>query len=150
MPSTENRRRLRGPYVAVARLLVVEYDIFLADCPARTTLELVANRWSVVVLHGLGQQPMRFGELQERIGGISPKSLTEALRRLEGNGLLERSAGRWELTALGMSLLEPVRALAEWAEEHTDALLEARDRRETSDARGDIRSPDSRPVRTVR
>jgi len=119
----------------------VEHDIFLADCPARTTLDLVANRWSVVVLHGLGQQPMRFGELQRRIGGISPKSLTETLRRLEDNGLLERSAGRWELTGLGLSLLGPVRALASWAEEHTDALLEARDRRgptRSATATGDL------------
>ena len=103
----------------------VEYDLFLADCPARTTLGLVANRWSVVVLYGLGQRPMRFGELQERIGGISAKSLNETLRRLEDNGLLERSAGRWDLTALGHTLLEPIRALAQWAEAHTAELVDA-------------------------
>ncbi|HEY8545529.1 MAG TPA: helix-turn-helix domain-containing protein, partial [Acidimicrobiales bacterium] len=107
----------------------VEYDIFLADCPARTTLELVAHRWSVVVLHGLGETPMRFGQLQARIGGISPKSLAETLHRLEENGLVDREDGRWVLTDLGRSLLGPVRALARWAEEHTDALLAARDRR---------------------
>jgi DNA-binding HxlR family transcriptional regulator len=107
----------------------VNYDIFLADCPARTTLELVAHRWSVVVIHGLGLEPMRFGQLQGRIGGISPKSLTEALHRLEENGLVDRVGGRWELTVMGRSLLGPVGALARWAEENTDALLEARDRR---------------------
>jgi DNA-binding HxlR family transcriptional regulator len=109
----------------------VVYDVFLADCPARTTLELVANRWSVVVLYGLGQRPMRFGELQKRIGGVSAKSLTEALHRLEANGLVSRAAGCWTLTPLGSTLLEPVRALARWAEENTDALLEAQDRRTT-------------------
>jgi DNA-binding HxlR family transcriptional regulator len=111
----------------------MRYDVFLADCPARTTLELVANRWSVVVLYGLGQQPMRFGELQARIGGISAKSLNETLQRLEGNGLLERPADRWQLTPLGMTLLEPVRAMARWAEEHTGALLDARDERALTD-----------------
>jgi DNA-binding HxlR family transcriptional regulator len=114
----------------------VQYDLFLADCPARTTLELVANRWSVVVLYGLGQQPMRFGELQERIGGISAKSLNETLHRLEDNGLLERSDERWRLTALGRTLLEPIRALARWAEEHTSVLLEARDTRVARAAAG--------------
>jgi DNA-binding HxlR family transcriptional regulator len=105
----------------------MQYDLFLADCPARTTLELVANRWSVVVLYGLGERPMRFGELQERIGGISAKSLSEALHRLESNGLLERPSDRWQLTPLGLTLLEPVQALARWAEENTGALLDARE-----------------------
>ncbi|OWY60838.1 hypothetical protein B7486_67030 [cyanobacterium TDX16] len=102
------------------------HDVFLADCPARTTLELIANRWSVVVIYGLGHEPMRFGELQERIGGISPKSLTEALHRLAGNGLVERVEGRWTLTALGITLLEPISALARWAEQNTERLLDGR------------------------
>ena len=109
------------------------YDVFLADCPARTTLELVAHRWTVVVVHGLGARPMRFGELQECIGGISAKSLTETLQRLERNGLAERIDGRWTLTPLGETLLEPVGALARWAEAHTSDLVDAWDRR-TSDA----------------
>jgi DNA-binding HxlR family transcriptional regulator len=108
----------------------VLYDVFLADCPARTTLELVAHRWTVVVVHGLGTHPMRFGELQERIGGISAKSLTETLQRLERNGLVERLDGIWALTALGETLLEPVGALARWAEAHADDLLDAWDRRQ--------------------
>jgi DNA-binding HxlR family transcriptional regulator len=107
----------------------VEHDVFLADCPARTTLELVAHRWSVVVLHGLGERPMRFGELQHRIGGISAQSLNGTLHRLEANGLLRRRDERWELTPLGTTLLDPVRALTRWAEEHTDALVRARDAR---------------------
>lgn len=46
-------------------------DIFLADCPARTTLDLIADTWSVVVIAGLGDGPRRFTDLRERIGGIS-------------------------------------------------------------------------------
>jgi DNA-binding HxlR family transcriptional regulator len=110
----------------------VNYDIFLADCPARTTLELVSDTWSVVVVYGLGEGPLRYTELQERIGGISKKMLTQTLRKLEGNGLVEQRRLRsappgveYRLTDLGATLLEPVRALSRWAELNTDALLDA-------------------------
>ena len=108
--------------------------MFLADCPARTTLDLVADTWSVVAVVALGRAA-RYTELQERIGGISKKMLTQTLRKLEANGLVERRALRtappgaeYRLTVLGRTLLEPVRALSQWAEEHTGELLEARDR----------------------
>jgi DNA-binding HxlR family transcriptional regulator len=105
------------------------YDVFLADCPARTTLSLVADTWSVVVVYGLGRGPQRYSELRERIGGISKKMLTQTLRKLERNHLVERRslatapAGvEYRLTPLGQSLLGPVSVLAGWAEQHADAL----------------------------
>jgi DNA-binding HxlR family transcriptional regulator len=110
----------------------VRYDVFLADCPARTTLGLIADTWSVVVIHALGEEPRRYSELLERIGGISKKMLTQTLRKLERNGLIEsrrlRSAPpgvEYSLTELGQTLLDPVRSLSRWAEEHTGELLDA-------------------------
>ncbi|WP_367128181.1 winged helix-turn-helix transcriptional regulator [Saccharothrix sp. HUAS TT1] len=103
-----------------------DYDVFLADCPARTTLEVVGHTWSVVVVVALGDGPLRYGELLDRIGGISNKMLTQTLTRLRGNGLLTSVDGWHELTGLGRSLLTPVRALAAWAEAHTGDLLDAR------------------------
>ena len=113
----------------------MQHDVFLEDCPARTTLALVADTWSVVVIKALGEGELRHGELRERIGGISKKMLTQTLRKLERNGLVE---GRrlatappgveYRLTDLGESLLVPVRSLSLWAEEHTPALLEAQAR----------------------
>ena len=100
-----------------------QFDIFLADCPARTTLALVGDTWSVVVIMALGERPRRYGELLERIGGISRKMLTQTLRRLEGHGLIERDPPTYRLTELGSSLLGVIRSLAAWAEEHTDALV---------------------------
>jgi DNA-binding HxlR family transcriptional regulator len=102
-----------------------DFDVFLADCPARTTLALVGDAWSVVVIMALGERPRRYAELLERIGGISKKMLTQTLRKLERNGLVERPTRLYALTDLGASLLDVVGALAGWAEEHTDALLEA-------------------------
>jgi DNA-binding HxlR family transcriptional regulator len=105
---------------------VSDYDVFLADCPARTTLEVVGHTWSVVVVVALGDGPLRYGELLDRIGGISNKMLTQTLARLRGNGLLTSTDGLHTLTDLGRSLLTPVRALADWAEQHTGDLLDAR------------------------
>ena len=106
--------------------------MFLADCPARTTLALVADTWSVVVVHALGTSPLRYSELHARIGGISKKMLTQTLRKLERNGLVQARRLRtappgmeYSLTDLGETLLDPVRALSRWAEQHADALLDA-------------------------
>ena len=114
---------------------MVAYDVFLADCPARTTLALVADTWSVVAVVALARGPARYSELQERIGGISKKMLTQTLRKLEANGLVERRVLQttppgveYRRSALGRTLLVPVRSLSRWAEEHTDDLLEAQDR----------------------
>ncbi len=113
----------------------IEYDLFLADCPARTTLSLVSDTWSVVVIHALGERPRRYSELQQRIGGISNKMLTQTVRKLERNGLVERRQIRsappgveYRLTSLGETLLEPVRSLSRWAEQHTDEVLAAQAR----------------------
>jgi DNA-binding HxlR family transcriptional regulator len=108
-----------------------DHDVFLADCPARTTLDLVADTWSVVVVFGLGRGPQRYSDLRERIGGISKKMLTQTLRKLERNKLVERRtlatapAGvEYRLTQLGQSLLGPVSVLARWAEDHAEDLVE--------------------------
>ncbi|MET8803876.1 helix-turn-helix domain-containing protein [Streptomyces sp. NPDC004546] len=65
---------------------------FLADCRARLAFDLLGNTWNSVLLWTLRDGPSRPGALRERIGGISQKVLTETLRRLEFNGLVERRA----------------------------------------------------------
>ncbi|MBZ6106016.1 winged helix-turn-helix transcriptional regulator [Streptomyces olivaceus] len=109
-------------------------DPFLADCPGRLTVELIADKWTVVVLAGLSRGPVRHGELIELIGGISRKVLTQTLRRLEAHGLVRRHAYaevpprvEYELTPLGASLTGPIHVLTEWARENVDAVLDALD-----------------------
>jgi len=104
--------------------------IFMADCPARTAMEVIANKWSVVTLFALHDGPKRYGELVDLSGGISRKVLTQTLRRLEANGLVLRIVYaeapprvEYSLTELGMSLQEPIAALTAWAHEHGDALV---------------------------
>jgi DNA-binding HxlR family transcriptional regulator len=107
---------------------------FLADCPARLTVELIADKWTAVVLHGLSEGPVRHGELIELIGGISRKMLTQTLRRLEAHGLVRRHAYaevpprvEYELTQLGATLIDPIHMLTEWARANGDAVLDALD-----------------------
>lgn len=110
---------------------------FLADCRARLAFDLLANTWNSVVLWALRDGPARPGRLRERIGGISPKVLTETLRRLEFNGLVERRVHTgapprvdYELTELGRSLLPPIEAFGAWAFEHGDEVMAAQERKE--------------------
>ncbi|MFJ6570930.1 winged helix-turn-helix transcriptional regulator [Streptomyces sp. NPDC091292] len=112
-------------------------DDFLADCRARLAFDLLAPTWNGVVLWALRHGPYRPGDLRERIGGISPKVLTETLRRLQHHGLIERHAYReapprveYHLTSLGRSLLVPLEAIGTWASTHGDEVMDALDRRE--------------------
>ncbi|MFF2777365.1 winged helix-turn-helix transcriptional regulator [Streptomyces sp. NPDC058052] len=109
-------------------------DPFLADCRARLAFDLLSQTWNAVVLWALRDGPLRPVELRERIGGISPKVLTETLRRLQFNGLVDRcphpgSPPRVEygLTGLGRTLLAPIDAFGAWAHEHGDAVMAAQD-----------------------
>ncbi|GLY04064.1 helix-turn-helix domain-containing protein [Actinoplanes sp. NBRC 101535] len=109
---------------------------FTADCQARVAFEVLANRWdSVVVLTIDAHGPARPATLLARIGGISPKSLNDALRRLERNGLVERRAYReapprvdYALTEAGAALLEPMQAMGEWATRYADVVTDAQAR----------------------
>jgi len=99
----------------------------LADCPTRLAVEIIADKWAVLVLYGLSQQPRRHGELVDLIGGISRKVLTQTLRRLQQYGLVDRLADgprhvEYRLTDLGQTLVEPIETLTAWARDHGDAI----------------------------
>ncbi|QYX79458.1 winged helix-turn-helix transcriptional regulator [Streptomyces akebiae] len=109
-------------------------DAFLADCRARLAFDLLANTWNAVVLRALRDGPARPVELRERIGGISSKVLTETLRRLRFNGLVDRrtppdrpSRVEYRLTPLGRTLLGPLDAVGAWAFEHGDEVMAAQE-----------------------
>ncbi|MFF4318421.1 winged helix-turn-helix transcriptional regulator [Streptomyces sp. NPDC001568] len=109
---------------------------YTADCRARVAFEVLANRWDSVVVFTLGATgPMRPRALLARIGGIGPKVLNEALRRLERNGLVERRPYAeapprvdYALTEAGTALLTPMRAMGTWAARYADDVLDAQDR----------------------
>ncbi len=107
-----------------------------AGCVAvREVLNLVGDKWSVLVVRTLGGGARRFSEIKRSIEGISQRMLTLTLRGLERDGMLTRSVTPsipprvdYELTKLGLTLLDPVRALARWADRNRTAIQAARDR----------------------
>ncbi|MEU1473507.1 helix-turn-helix domain-containing protein [Streptomyces sp. NPDC005761] len=109
-------------------------DAFLADCRARLAFDLLSNTWNAVVLWALRDGPRRPFELREQIGGISSKVLTETLRRLQFNGLVDRQSHpgapphvEYRLTSLGRTLLGPIDAVGAWAFEHGDEVMAAQE-----------------------
>lgn len=63
------------------------------DCPSRTVVEMLANKWALYVLGALRRhgRPMRFNELRRLLDGITQKMLTQTLRALERDGLVNRT-----------------------------------------------------------
>jgi DNA-binding HxlR family transcriptional regulator len=104
------------------------YDIYDPDCPSRRLLTLVAQRWSVLIIHALTDGLTRPADLGRKIGGISQKMLTQTLRDLQRAGLVDRTAYpevpphvEYTLTAAGRDLAPLLSAICDWAENHTTA-----------------------------
>lgn len=114
---------------------VREANVFDDRCPSREVLQLVANKWAVLVIHRLGRETKRHRDLIREIRGVSQKMLTQTLRGLEQNGLVTRTIHpvvppqvEYALTPLGRSLLGPLKSLCEWAQRHMDDVHAARAR----------------------
>jgi DNA-binding HxlR family transcriptional regulator len=116
-------------------------DTFNAACPSRLILRRIGDRYTVLVIAALKHDVLRFSELRAKIGSPAPKVLTETLRALERDGLVERKAYaevpprvEYSLTDLGHTLIEPLTAIQRWSELHMDDVLAARDRADAAAA----------------
>jgi DNA-binding HxlR family transcriptional regulator len=96
---------------------------------------LLADKWTIPIIHSLASGPKRTGELRRALR-VSQKMLTKTLRLLEERGLVERTVYpvvplhvEYELTAVGLSLNQPLRLLCEWTLEHGNLLERAATRR---------------------
>lgn len=110
-------------------------DVFNEACGTRRVLDLLADKWTVLLVAALTHGPRRNGELQRQLQGISAKVLAESLRRLEQDGMVTRAAYpevpprvEYELTPLGRTLVEPLTALCRWAAAHLEEVESARAR----------------------
>lgn len=99
------------------------------SCTTRQALERLASKWRVLLIYALLAGPQRHAELRRRVAGITQKVLTETLREMERDGLVERRVLKqsppqhveYALTALGKTLEEPLAAICAWAAEHPSA-----------------------------
>jgi len=105
----------------------------------RDVLNHIGDKWTLLIVGALSVgHRLRFTELQRHIPGISQRMLTVTLRHLERDGLVSRTTHaevpprvEYELTDIGMTLIEPARVLGRWA---TDSYLIVLERRELFDA----------------
>jgi DNA-binding HxlR family transcriptional regulator len=107
-----------------------DHDVYSAQCPCRAVLDLLANKWSALAIGVLENGPCRFGELQRTLEGVSPKVLTQTLRRLADLGFVGRTVYPavpahvdYELTDLGARAAVPLRMLRDWVETHMDEIV---------------------------
>ncbi|MGY4750780.1 winged helix-turn-helix transcriptional regulator [Pannonibacter sp. Q-1] len=102
-------------------------------CPVRHVLDGISDKWSILVMAALHQSSRRFSELRRDIPDVSQKVMTQTLRKLERNGLVERIVTPtapprvdYRLRPLGQSLFMRFSHLASWALEHRAEIEAAR------------------------
>ncbi|MFD7914581.1 winged helix-turn-helix transcriptional regulator [Streptomyces sp. NPDC059752] len=88
-----------------------EADLRRADSLAREIFSDIANKWALLIIETLGEETLRFGEVRDAIEGISHKMLTQNLRMLERNGLVERTVHPVVPPRVEYTLTEPGRVL---------------------------------------
>jgi DNA-binding HxlR family transcriptional regulator len=109
--------------------------LFTLDCPTQQILDVIADKWSVIVLYCLAYGAKRYTQIQRQIQGISQKVLTKTLKNLERHGLVERkmssqapSIMEYCLTSLGETLIEPLLEIATWSRTNYSEVIASRDR----------------------
>ena len=99
------------------------------DCPLARTLDIVGERWTVLILRDLFLHgPQKFQDFQTSLSGISPNILSARLKRLEEADVIARCfytehppRAEYALTAKGRELGPVLKALRSWGERHTSA-----------------------------
>lgn len=109
-------------------------DVYLRNCPSRTVLELLSDKWTLLVICKLAAGPQRFGELRRSVEGVTQKMLTQTLRSLERDGLVVRTvfatappSVEYALTELGTSSTGLLDEIRHWAEAHVLQVLACRE-----------------------
>ena len=90
-------------------------------CPVQTTLELIGGKYKALILWHLSDGKLRFSELRNAIGAVTPKMLTQQLRELEAQQLIHREVYpvippkvEYSLTELGKSLMPVLMSMRDW------------------------------------
>jgi DNA-binding HxlR family transcriptional regulator len=110
-----------------------EADLTRADSLAREIFSDVANKWAFLIIESLGERTLRFSELRDEVEGISHKMLTQNLRMLERNGLVDRKVHptvpprvEYTLTEPGQGLRATVDGMCDWTHRHFGHIEAAR------------------------
>ncbi|MBB6241930.1 helix-turn-helix domain-containing protein [Rhodanobacter sp. MP1X3] len=107
----------------MSKKIMLPPDAFLKVCPSRAVLTRIGQKWTVLTMVALQDSSLRFGDIRRRLEGVSQKMLTQTLRAMERDGLIERDVYderplrvEYGLSPLARTLLPLVVELKEWAE----------------------------------
>ena len=99
----------------------------LPDCPVATAVQLIGNKWKLLVIQRVLDRPYRFNELCRSIDGLSEKVLSENLKQLEADGIIVRTVYpevptrvEYSLSDIGESMRSIIGALQEWGMEYKE------------------------------
>ena len=109
--------------------------IFNEYCAGHQALALLGSKWSVLLLYAMSHGAKRYGDLQRIMPDISPKMLTQTLKELELHEFIERTSYaeapprvEYSLSPLGLSAMQPLALLCQWANDHVEQLRSIRDK----------------------
>lgn len=95
----------------------------LPECPVATTVQLIGNKWKLLIIRNLLVRPWRSNELQKSLDGISQKVLTDNLRSMETDGIITRTVYaevpprvEYALSPLGESMRPILNSMQAWGE----------------------------------
>ena len=105
----------------------------LPECPVATTLQLIGNKWKILILRNLMARPWRFNEMLRSIPGISQKVLTDNLRALENDEIITRTVFpevpprvEYALSDLGESMRPIIKAMEAWGTGYQQLVRESK------------------------
>ena len=104
----------------------------LPECPVATTVQLIGNKWKLLILRNLLARPWRFNELLKSLPGLSQKVLTDNLRAMEKDGIITRTVYpevpprvEYALSELGESMRPIIKALEIWGTDYQELVRNA-------------------------
>ena len=110
------------------------YDVMEPACPTRQIVGPIGDKWTLLVLYALAGGTRRYTELRTEVKGVSQKMLTQTLRALERDGLVDRHVHAtvpprvdYSLTELGASLGTAIATIRTWAYDHVEEVESARE-----------------------
>ena len=89
----------------------------LPECPVATTVSLIGSKWKLLILRDLLTGTKRFGQLKKSLPDISQKVLTESLKSMVDDGIVEHS-----LTDLGESMRPVISVMEQWGKEYKESI----------------------------
>ena len=97
----------------------------LPECPVATCVQMIGSKWKLLILRNLMARPWRFNELKKSLDGISQKVLTDALRAMEADGIINRRVYaevplrvEYSLSEVGESLRPVLKSMEIWGMEY--------------------------------